>query len=49
MMQVINRLRGRDQVQAERPRMISRYVYQPEPPMGFVRRSDPNFYYLQRR
>lgn len=24
-------------------------VYQPERPMGFVRRSDPAFYYLSRR
>jgi hypothetical protein len=24
-------------------------VYQPEPPIGFVRRSDPNFYFLGKR
>jgi hypothetical protein len=29
-----------------RPRVISR---SPEPPLGFVRRSDPNFYFLARK
>jgi hypothetical protein len=29
-----------------RPRIITRA---PEPPLGFVRRSDPNFYFLARK
>ncbi len=29
-----------------RPRVIYRI---PEPPIGFVRRSDPNFYFLSRK
>ena len=29
-----------------RPRAMSRV---PEPPLGFVRRSDPNFYFLHRK
>jgi hypothetical protein len=29
-----------------RPRVINRI---PEPPIGFVRRSDPNFYFLSRK
>lgn len=29
-----------------RPRAINRI---PEPPIGFVRRSDPNFYFLSRK
>jgi hypothetical protein len=29
-----------------RPRVITRA---PEPPLGFVRRSDPNFYFLARK
>jgi hypothetical protein len=29
-----------------RPRVINRI---PEPPIGFVKRSDPNFYFLSRK
>jgi hypothetical protein len=29
-----------------KPRVINRV---PEPPIGFVRRSDPNFYFLSRK
>jgi hypothetical protein len=35
---------------AERPRPVAtRYVYQPQPPMGFVRRTDPSYSFLNRR
>ncbi len=33
----------------ERPKPRLKNIYQPEPPIGFVPRSDPNFFYLSRR
>ena len=41
-------LKGEESSNKVRP-MPTRYVYQPQPPLGFVRRSDPNFYFLTRR
>ena len=49
---MINRLAKmlRTDASVERPRQVaSRYVYQPQPPMGFVRRTDPSYSFLNRR
>lgn len=44
---LIRWLTSRDEEPLKRPGL--RGVYQPEPPIGFVPRSDPNFYFLNRR
>ena len=48
MIERFNRLLKGDEAASRRPQP-SRNVYQPQPPLGFIRRTDPNFYFLTRR
>lgn len=39
-----------EQVSAvNKPQYVYSRVYRPEPPLGFVPRTDPNFYFLQKK
>lgn len=47
--QLLEMFRMSRRAPATSPRLRYSSVYQPEPPLGFIKRSDPNFYFLSRR
>jgi len=48
MSELLRRLRSSLLHQTPRPSASRSITRQPEPPLGFVRRSDPSYYYLVR-